>query len=758
MIRNFITIKGIVQGVGFRPFIYKIALDNNLYGNVYNTSKGVYVDVEGKEENIKNFICDIKKKAPILSKIEYIKAEDREFFGYKEFQIINSKCEEGLTLISPDIGICDDCIEDIKNNLKDRRYRYPFTNCINCGPRFSIIKNLPYDRRFTTMNEFDMCDACKEEYENPLDRRFHAEPTCCNKCGPSICLLDRFGEKIDCNDVIDEVKKLILNGNILAVKGIGGYNIICDAKNKKAIHILRERKVRKTKPLAVMFRDEEVTKRYCNLSKKELEVLKINKKPIVLLEKKNNLLPDNISFDSPYIGTLLPYSPLHYLLFDDYIDSIIFTSGNVSGTPMIYKDKEALEKLNNIVDYYLIHNREINMPVDDSVVKIIDSKERVIRNGRGYAPLSIKKQTKSEILALGAELKNTFSISKEDYIFLSPYLGDMDNVGGLYNLNRNINHIKNIYDIKPKVLCYDMHPNYWSSQYIKDLDIKKIGIYHHHAHIVSCMGENNIKESVIGIAYDGAGFGEDKTIWGGEFLICNYKEFKRVSHISKFKLPGGDKATENPWRVGVSLIYKAIGYKKSLVEKISNLVKKEKHDISFILNMIDKDINSPVCSSIGRLFDGVSSFLGFTEKRSYEGEASIYLENLAHKFLKDNKAYKDFYNYKIINTGKILEIDYKNMIIEILEDIYNEKFKDEIALKFHNTVINFSVDTAIRLRDIYKINKVALSGGVFQNEILLSGISNGLKKYGFDVITHKMIPCNDSGLSYGQLLIGNERI
>lgn len=758
MVRRFIIIKGIVQGVGFRPFIYKIALDNNLYGNVYNTSKGVYVDVEGKEENIKNFICDIKYKAPVLSYIESIYVEDKKFIGYKEFKIINSKHEEGLTLISPDIGICDDCIEDIKNNLKNRRYRYPFTNCTNCGPRFSIIKGLPYDREFTTMKEFDMCNHCKEEYENPLDRRFHAEPTCCRECGPSIFLLDKHGKRIKCDDVIAKVKEYILKGNIIAVKGIGGYNIICNAKNKESIEILRKRKIRKTKPLAVMFRDDNVASKYCNLNEIELSILKSNKKPIVLLEKKNKLLPDNISFDSPCIGALLPYSPLHYLLFDNEIDSIIFTSGNISETPMIYKDKESLSKLNNIVDYYLIHNREINMPVDDSVIKVIDFKERVIRNGRGYAPLSIKKESKDEILALGAELKNTISISSRGYIFLSPYLGNMDNVGGISNLNKNIDHIKKIYDIKPKIICYDMHPNYWSNEYIKGLNLKKIGIYHHHAHIVSCMGENNIKDNVIGIAYDGAGFGEDKTIWGGEFLICNYKEFKRVSHISTFKLPGGDKATENPWRVGVSLIYKALGYEKSLVDKTSNIILKDKKDINLILAMIDKNINSPICSSIGRLFDGVSSFLGFTMKRSYEGEASIYLENLAYKFLKDNNSYKDFYRYEIIQNDEMLEIDYKKIIIGILEDIYNKKSKYEIAFKFHNTVIEFSITVAIKLREIYKINKIALSGGVFQNEILLSGISNRLKGYGFEVITHKIIPCNDSGISYGQLLIGNEKI
>lgn len=758
MVRKIIIIRGIVQGVGFRPFIYKIALENSLYGNVYNTSKGVYIDVEGKRNDINIFIKDVRKKAPILSSIDSVYVEDRNFIGYKEFKIVNSKYEDGLTLISPDIGICDDCINDIKKNIKDRRYRYPFTNCTNCGPRFSIIKKLPYDRKFTTMNEFDMCDDCKEEYENPLDRRFHAEPTCCRKCGPNISLLNKRGEVVKCNDFIDEVKKYILEGKIIAIKGIGGYNIVCNAKNKESILKLRNRKFRRSKPLAVMFKDDNVVSKYCYLNDIELKVLKSNKRPIVILKKKNKLLPDNISFDSPSIGAVLPYSPLHYLLFDDKIETIVFTSGNISGRPMIYKDEDALVKLNNIVDYYLIHNREINMPVDDSVVKVINLKERVIRNGRGYAPLSINKESKDEILALGAELKNTFSISRQGYIFLSPYLGDMDNVHGIYNLNKNINHIKGIYNINPKVICYDMHPNYWSNEYIKNLSLKKIGVYHHHAHIVSCMGENNIKNKVIGVAYDGAGFGDDGTIWGGEFIVCDYKQFKRVCHISNFKLPGGDKATENPWRIGVSLIYKSLGYDEFLLDRIVDIIPKDVRDIKLILDVLDKDINSSVCSSIGRLFDGVASILGFTMKRSYEGEAAIYLENLAYKFLKDNNLYKEYYRYQIIQDDEVLEIDHKRIIIEILEDIYNKKSKEEISLKFHNTVIDFSINAAIKLREIYKLNSIALSGGVFQNEILLNGISSGLEEEGFNVITHKIIPCNDSGISYGQLLIGNEQI
>lgn len=758
MVRKFIIIKGIVQGVGFRPFIYKIALENSLYGSVYNTSKGVYIDVEGEEKNIDIFIKDIGKKSPVLSKIEEIYVEDRDFIGYKEFEIIDSKDEDGITLISPDIGICDDCINDIKKNIENRRYNYPFTNCTNCGPRFSIIKKLPYDRKFTTMNEFNMCDDCKAEYENPLDRRFHAEPTCCKKCGPNISLLNNKGEVVKCNNYIEEVRKYILKGKIIAIKGIGGYNIVCDAENRESILKLRERKIRKSKPLAVMFRDENVVNKYCYLNDIELKVLKSNKKPIVILKKKNEQLPYNIAFESPSIGAVLPYSPLHYLLFDDKIKSIVFTSGNVSGTPMIYKDNDALIKLNNVVDYYLVHNREINMPVDDSVVKVINSKERVIRNGRGYAPLSIKKESEDEILALGGELKNTFAISSQGYIFLSPYLGDMDNIQGIYNFNKNIEHMKDMYNINPNVICYDMHPNYWSREYVEDLPLKKVGVYHHHAHIASCMGENNIKDKVIGIAYDGAGFGDDGTIWGGEFIVCNYKEFKRVAHISNFKLPGGDKATENPWRIGISLIYEALGYNEASLDKIVDIIPKYRGDIKFILYILDKNINAPICSSIGRIFDGISSMLGFTMKRSYEGEAAIYLENLAYKFLKDNNLYKEHYSYEIRKDNDMLQIDFKTMIIEVMKDIDNKKSKGEIALKFHNTVVDFTINAAIKLREIYGLNNIVLSGGVFQNEILLSGISRGLEEKKFNVITHKLIPCNDSGISYGQLLIGNDQI
>ncbi|MDR5588491.1 carbamoyltransferase HypF [Clostridium aquiflavi] len=800
MIRKKIVIKGRVQGVGFRPFVYRIALNNNLKGYVKNSNKGVVIEVQGNSKNVENFLEEIKEKPPDLSYIDEIKIEDGKLGSFKEFKILESSVDnKEITLISPDIATCKECEKELLNINNSRRYNYAFINCTNCGPRFSIIDNLPYDRKNTSMSRFEMCFECTKEYRNPINRRFHAEPTCCTSCGPQLTLLNNEGQVIKNVNEIEEVKKYLKEGKIICVKGIGGFNLICNGKDGDSIEKLRIRKNRKRKPLALMMRDIDVVYKYCNINSIEEKILIGNKKPILLLEKKNNLLPYNISFNNKRLGVVLPYSPLHYLLFDNEIETIVFTSGNLSGAPIIYNNFQAVKNLKNICDYFLIHDRDINNPIDDAVTTVILNEERVIRLGRGYAPLSYKYSLENNILSLGSQFKNTFSLSCRDYFFTSPYIGDMDSVESIKYFEKHLNFIQNIYNIKPNIIAYDNHPNYWSNDFIDEKQYKTrklynncnmVGVYHHHAHIVSCMFENNERNKVIGVAFDGVGYGEDDQLWGGEFLICDYKKFRRVGHIENIVLPSGDGAVKEPWKIGISLIYKAFKEEKlwckengftyinndkfkenffnsifdSIYDNSINKIQKVKEifnnkSVNFIIKMIEKNINSPLTSSIGRLFDGVASILGFIECVNYEGEAALYLQNLAEDFknsLNNKILYKDKYRYKIIKKNSIYIINTNKIILEILMDIQNNLRKGEIALKFHNTIIDFSYELLLKIREEEKLNTVALSGGVFQNPILLEGLYIKLKDDNFNILTHKIIPCNDSGLSIGQIIIANE--
>lgn len=756
---KYIIVKGIVQGVGFRPFVYKLAQENNLFGNVKNTSNGVYINIEGEKKQINNFIKNLKENPPKQSKIEAIYIEDREIRRFEKFNIIESEKEEGITILSPDIAVCDKCLEELSNINYNRRHKYAFINCTNCGPRYSIIKSLPYDRKETTMKNFIMCKECEDEYKDPLDRRFHAQPNCCNDCGPVLRLIDKNKRDIVSGEdnIIDEVKKLLKEGKIIAIKGLGGFHLVCDGTNYKAISNLRKRKNRKTKPLALMMKDINTIKNYCIINEKEKSLLIGSKKPIVILKKKNNKLPNNISFNNDTLGIMLPYTPIHYMLFDDELKVLVMTSGNISGMPMIYKNEEAIEELNKIADYFLIHNRDIYVPVEDSVVKVLLNEERMIRIGRGYAPITFKYE-ENNILALGSHMKNTFSICKDSYIFLSQYLGDMESVESIENYAFSINHLKKIYDISPSKIVHDNHPNYFYQDYLKENYIEKIGVYHHHAHIVSCMFENHIDEEVIGLSFDGIGYGEDENLWGSEFLICDKEKFKRVGHLKYMKMPGGDSATKEPWKMAVSLLQSWVSNNLSisLEELIKNLsinnlfsyIKYKNYHT--IIYMIKNNINTQLTSSMGRFFDGVSALLNFQHKISYEGEACVELENIAKKAIEIKDYYEFEINYKddqfIVNTDQIVEAVFK--------DVINRVNPSLVAIRFHNTVVEFSFEICLCLRKLYNLNTVAISGGVFENEIIFTKLYEKLNSSDFKVLTHKILPCNDSNLSIGQLIIG----
>ena len=748
IIAKKIVVKGIVQGVGFRPFIYKNATKNNLKGFVNNTSKGVFIEVEGYEKDITSFIEEIKHKPPVLSKVTDIKIIDREIEGYTDFKIIESvEEEEAITLLSPDIATCDDCLADI-SDVNNRRYRYPFTNCTNCGPRFSITKKVPYDRGNTTMDVFQMCSECREEYTEPLNRRFHAQPNGCSKCGPRVFICDKEGQEITSKDPIKDIAKEIKNGKIVAIKGIGGFHLACDAKNKEVINELRKRKKRPRKPLAVMMRDIETVKKYCDVNELEERILLGNKKPILLLDKKrNSLLPKELTnYQNGKLGVMLPYTPVHHILFSEDIDILVMTSANISGEPMVYKNHEAIEKLKGIADFYLMNNRHIYIPIDDSVSRVILGKERVLRNARGYAPKSMEIKDMAYSIALGANSNNTFAIANNENIFFSNYIGDLANYNTWQHYINSLEHMKGIYKIDPKSYFYDLHPNFYQNELLKEIKTKKIGIQHHHAHIVACMAEHSLEEEVIGIAFDGTGYGIDGKLWGGEFFICDKERFKRLAHLNYVALPGGEGAIREPWKIAISYLYDI--FKEDYAAYVPKHLQEKKHQI--ITEIIKKDINSPKASSIGRLFDAVAALLGFDAKITFQGEAAIDLENLC---CRDDQS---FYQYNISLEDGIYIIDCKPLIKSVVIEVIDGIDKELIARRFHNTIIKFTIELCEILRKEYNLSSVVLSGGVFQNEILLINIYKELIKRDFKVYIHEQIPANDEGISIGQMIIGNE--
>ena len=748
IIAKKIVIKGIVQGVGFRPFIYKNAFKNNLKGFVNNTSKVVFIEVEGYHEDIISFIKEIREKPPVLSKVTDIKIIDKEIEGYTDFKIIESvEEEEAITLLSPDIATCDDCLRDI-SDVNNRRYRYPFTNCTNCGPRFSITKKVPYDRENTTMDVFQMCSECREEYNDPLNRRFHAQPNGCSKCGPRVYICNKEGNEIISNDPIKDIAKEIKNGKIVAIKGIGGFHLACDAKNKEVINELRKRKKRPRKPLAVMMRDIETVKKYCDVNELEERILLGNKKPILLLDKKrNSLLPKELTnYQNGKLGVMLPYTPVHHILFSEDIDILVMTSANISGEPMVYKNHEAIEKLKGIADFYLMNNRHIYIPIDDSVSRVILGKERVLRNARGYAPKSMEIKDMAYSIALGANSNNTFAIANNENIFFSNYIGDLANYNTWQHYINSLEHMKGIYKIDPKSYFYDLHPNFYQNELLKEIKTKKIGIQHHHAHIVACMAEHSLEEEVIGIAFDGTGYGIDGKLWGGEFFICDKERFKRLAHLNYVALPGGEGAIREPWKIAISYLYDI--FKEDYAAYVPKHLQEKKHQI--ITEIIKKDINSPKASSIGRLFDAVAALLGFDAKITFQGEAAIDLENLC---CRDDQS---FYQYNISLEDGIYIIDCKPLIKSVVIEVIDGIDKELIARRFHNTIIKFTIELCEILRKEYNLSSVVLSGGVFQNEILLINIDTELIKRDFKVYIHEQIPANDEGISIGQMIIGNE--
>lgn len=751
--RYFIKVEGIVQGVGFRPFIYNLAVDSKLNGWVNNNSEGVYIDIEGDEENITKFLYRLKSAPPPLSKIENIYSEEKNLINYKEFTIKKSeKLSESITLISPDIAICNDCISDITNS-ENRRYRYPFTNCTNCGPRFSIIKEIPYDRDKTTMKKFKMCPPCESEYTTPSNRRFHAQPNACESCGPHIFVCDSSGNELSLGtDIIKWCAEKLKEGKIFAIKGLTGFHLVCDAKNEAAVNTLRLRKRRPHKPFAVMAKNVNITKEYCLVNETEEKLLTGFRKPIVILDRKENYnLPEIVAPGQNTLGVMLPYTPLHYLLFQEDIDILIMTSANVYGLPLEYNNISAVHNLSNLVDYFLMHDRDIFIPVDDSVTRVTAGEMRMIRRARGYVPEPIKIKGTAPIIAYGPNMKNTFCISKDDFLFLSQHNGDLQNLQTIEHFNRNIKHFKKIFLAEPKYAVCDLHPSYSSTDIAKESKLPLLRVQHHHAHIVSCMAENKISKEVIGVAFDGTGYGTDGTVWGGEFLVCTYGNFKRAAHLDYFSLPGGEKAIKEPWRIAAALLYNTFP-EVSMTEKKAMASFYLGNKASDFLDIVATGINCIQTSSMGRLFDAVSALLGICTSTTYEGQASIELEAAI------TSETKEFYNYTLVQSSDGLIIGTSELIKQILQDIKISLPVGIISAKFHNTVIRFTVHVCCEIRKNTSNNEVVLSGGVFQNAYLLKNLMKELKKSSFNVYTHKEIPTNDGGIALGQLIAANEMI
>lgn len=760
-----LTIKGVVQGVGFRPFIYRLATQEKLAGFVLNDSLGVKVEIEGEKNRIKNFLKRLKKEAPFASCIEEIKKESIPPKGEEKFEIKESIEEkEKFVFIPYDLSICPDCLRELFSSY-DYRYLYPFINCTNCGPRYTIIKDIPYDRKNTTMAKFKMCKTCYEEYSDPLNRRFHAQPCACFLCGPSLDLVkDRYRKpkkltKKATEELFKKAAYLLNEGKILAIKGIGGYHIACDAKNIKSVKLLRERKNRPTKPFALMVDDLNIVKRLCYLSKKEEEVLSSARAPILLLKiKKRCAWMNEVAPHQKFLGIMLAYTPLHYLLFF-YLRKLqkepilVMTSANLKDTA-IAKDEKEVFKLKKIVDYFLIHNRPIYSRCDDSVVIVVKNKEYLIRKARGYVPDFFKFNTPYQILGCGAQLKATFSIVKNNYLISSPYLGDLKNYANYKFYLETFNHFKKIFDFEPSIVAFDLHPGYFSTQFALSFkDKKKISVQHHHAHLASCMIENNfLNEDVIGIIFDGVGLGLDRNIWGGEFLVGNLKTFKRVGFFNYFGLPGFEKAIEQPYRVAFDILYRIF---KEKVFSLNLEFIKERVALLKKIKRIIQSGNFVLTSSVGRIFDALAALLGIKDKISYEAEAAVLLEMCAYD-CRERKVIP--YSFCIIEEKDILKIDWKPFWEEVIKDMYDRKEKAYIAFRFHYSLACLSKSVCVKIRKKYKLDKVILSGGVFQNRLLLRLTEKELKNEGFEVFKHSRFPCNDASISLGQIAVASRNV
>ena len=774
-----ISVRGIVQGVGFRPFVYGLAVKHNLRGWVYNTSEDVRIEVEGAAEAVRQFERELETKAPPLAYIENVTVQYHRPVGYKDFEIRKSQAQEGkYQLISPDVATCQACLGEVMDT-DDRRYRYPFTNCTNCGPRFTIIEDMPYDRAKTTMRYFQMCPQCQAEYDNPLDRRFHAQPNACPKCGPQVQLIDNQGNVLNESDPIAAASQLLREGKILAIKGLGGFLLACDATNDSVVKTLRQRKKRPSKPFAIMVATVDEAKRHCYVLPEEERLLTSPQSPIVLMIwKEDSSVSQEVAPNLWFLGIMLPYTPLHHILLGDTGLPLVMTSGNLSEEPIARDNDEALRRLSGIADYFLVHNRDIYSGYDDSVAIVERGTGQLVRRARSYAPYPIRLPFQArQVLGCGTEEKNTFCLTKDNYAFVSQHIGDMENMETLEHFDNTISLYKRLFRIEPEIVAHDLHPDYLATKYARELGesgMKLIPVQHHHAHIASCLADNGLEAPVIGVAFDGTGMGADGNIWGGEFLVADCRGYQRAGHLEYLPLPGGDAATKRPYRIAIGYILALLGedvantviasrdFMGTKQSRLASIGQVTGVEIEIIKRQIERKINSPPCSSMGRLFDAISALLGIRGEIDYEGQAAVEVEMAAYAAVirrgvsgEAMCSAQESYPYCIVADKGIRIVRLRDLLAAVIADLHQGVSKEMISLKFHNTVARMTNEMCQLIAGETGITQVGLSGGVFQNRLLLRKTVGLLESSGFQVLTHRQVPCNDGGISLGQAVIAS---
>ncbi len=764
-----IHITGVVQGVGFRPFVYNLAVSHSIRGFCLNDSEGVVIEAYG--DRLERFVEDLKNGAPPLSRITGLRTEPCEQAeGLKGFSIRESVSFAGaFGLISPDFAVCTNCLAELFDP-KDRRHLYPFINCTNCGPRYSIIKDMPYDRPNTTMAGFKMCPECDAEYHDPSDRRFHAQPNACEVCGPKAWLVDVTGRTVSGfnSEAVEAAVSLLKEGRIIAIKGIGGFHLSCDAQNDEAVARLRAAKrsslakaSQSNKPFAVMSVDVSAVEGFAEVSQAERGLLEERTRPIVLLGKKH---PESLSChvapgNSDY-GVMLPYTPIHHMLLGGSgFKALVMTSGNKADEPIVTSNKEAVDKLSGMADFFLLHDRDIYMRVDDSIARVNGKTVSISRRARGFVPSAIDLgEDTADILATGPELKNTFCLTKGRFAIMSTHIGDMENAGALEFYKESLRNLRASFKSNPSIIARDMHPGYATSAFASEYAITEgipagriIEVQHHHAHIAGVMAEHGLRKKILGVAFDGTGYGTDGTVWGGEFFVCDRSAFKRVAHLGQTGLPGGEMAVKEPWRMALSYLRQTYG------EKSIEVIKKyfprfATPEGAVIMKMLEEGINTPLTSSVGRLFDAVASLAGIRDRITYEAEAAINLEAAARE---DSFERADPYPFDIDNNDT-KSIDLAPMIRSIVADVSDGKTPSGIAARFHQTLASVITKTLIPMREATGISEAALSGGAFQNRLLLSLSMDSLAREGFKVYINEQVPSNDGGVALGQAAVAWE--
>ncbi|OHE82860.1 MAG: carbamoyltransferase HypF [Verrucomicrobia bacterium GWF2_62_7] len=751
-LRLRVTIRGAVQGVGFRPFVFRLAEELELTGWVNNSAQGVFIEVEGRRDQLQSFLLRIPREKPPRAFIQSLESSWLDRVGYTKFEIRESVAAGAKTaLILPDIATCPECLREIFDPA-NRRHRYPFTNCTHCGPRFSIIESLPYDRPNTTMNRFAMCEACRAEYEDPLDRRFHAQPNACPSCGPQLELWDRAGQVLFRRDgALKQAAHAIRRGEIVAVKGLGGFHLLVDARNEGAVCRLRELKHREEKPFALMMPSLAAAQALCEVFETEERLLTSPESPIVLLRRHEDAggVAEAVAPRNPCLGVMLPYTPLHHLLLAELDFPMVATSGNLAEEPICTDERDALRRLNGIADLFLVHDRPIARHVDDSIVRVVMDREMVLRRARGFAPLPIHLSRRSlpPQLAVGAHLKSSVALAVGSDVFISQHIGDLESEAAFDAFRRVIGDFERLYDVQPESVTCDAHPDYLSTKFARQLGVPVREVQHHFAHVVSCMAENDLEGPVLGVAWDGTGYGTDGTIWGGEFFRATRHDFERVAHLRQFRMPGGDSAVREPRRSAVGVLYEIFGDALFGLKELAPVQGFTRPELQIVRQMLHKQLNAPVTSSAGRLFDAAAAIAGLRQETRYEGQAAMEWEFAADGYQTD-----EAYPFRIRDGQSPLVIDWEPMIRAMLDDVAENEPVGWLAAKFHNALAEMIVTMARRIGR----EQVVLSGGCFQNRYLTERAVRRLEQENFRAYWHQRVPPNDGGIALGQMVAASK--